>query len=61
VVEQNAADHVVALLRTFEEGKNATIIGEFTEDHVGKVVLASSIGGRRVVNYLTGEQLPRIC
>ncbi len=39
----------------------AAAIGNLTEEHKGKVILKSSIGGRRVVNMLPGEQLPRIC
>ena len=44
-----------------EMGKEACIIGEVVADHAGQVILQSSIGGRRVVNMLPGEQLPRIC
>ncbi len=36
-------------------------IGEVTSEHPRQVVLTSGIGGRRVVNMLAGEQLPRIC
>ena len=60
-VEERAADQVVSILSKQEGGMNASVIGEVVQDHVGKVVLSSRIGGRRVVNYLTGEQLPRIC
>ncbi len=42
-------------------GKDAEIIGEVVGDHPGMVVLKSRIGGTRVVDMLTGEQLPRIC
>jgi hydrogenase expression/formation protein HypE len=38
-----------------------SIIGSITSDHPGKVILNSRIGGKRVVNLLPGEQLPRIC
>jgi hydrogenase expression/formation protein HypE len=55
------ADECLAFLRTTEEGSQAAIIGEMVEEHPGKVVLQSGIGGRRVVNMLPGEQLPRIC
>lgn len=44
-----------------ENGINAAIIGEVSTDNPGKVVLKSAIGGKRIVNYLPGEQLPRIC
>ena len=48
-------------LQQNENGRNAAIIGEVITDYAGKVILKSRIGGKRVVNYLTGEQLPRIC
>lgn len=61
IVKNEVANDVVSILHENENGTNAAIIGEVTEQHPGKVLLRSKIGGRRVVNYLTGEQLPRIC
>lgn len=61
VVKKDIADAFIASLRNDENGVNAAIIGEATNEHPGKVLMKSRIGGRRVVNYLTGEQLPRIC
>ncbi len=61
VVSPAIAGECLALLRQDENGKNAALIGEAGTEHPGKVLLKSRIGGRRVVNYLTGEQLPRIC
>lgn len=61
VVNHIIADDVLALLKNEPGFEAACIIGEVTEDHPGKVIMKSGIGGRRVVNYLTGEQLPRIC
>ena len=42
-------------------GKNAVIIGEVVAEHPGKVFMRTRIGGVRIVDMLTGEQLPRIC
>ncbi len=42
-------------------GKQAAIIGEVTEDQHGFVQMETSFGGSRVVDWLAGEQLPRIC
>ena len=42
-------------------GEEARIIGEVVEDHPGRVVLKTSLGGERVLDMLSGEQLPRIC
>ena len=43
------------------KGKHAARIGTIVKDHPGKVVMESSIGGKRIVTPLIGEQLPRIC
>ncbi len=61
VVNPSMADSVLKVMRTHELGTRANIIGEIASEHPGQVVLHSAIGGRRVVNYLTGDQLPRIC
>ena len=42
-------------------GREAAVIGEVVADHPGQVMLRSRIGGTRVVDMLSGEQLPRIC
>lgn len=61
IVDGNVAEQVIEKLQSFEECKNAAIIGEVVEAHPRQVVLTSGIGGKRVVNMLVGEQLPRIC
>lgn len=61
VVKGEIAEAVVEALRSDPYGAHAAIIGEVNAENPGKVVLKSRIGGSRVVNYLTGEQLPRIC
>ena len=60
-VEANVADAVLTKLESLEYGVHAAMIGEVVDSHPGKVVLQSSIGGKRVVNMAVGEQLPRIC
>jgi len=61
IVEKEVAGEIVSHLRSAEPGKNAAIIGEVTEESRGKVWMKSRAGGRRVVGFLPGEQLPRIC
>lgn len=61
IVDKDAAAEALELLRKDENGTNAALIGEVTAEHAGKVMMKSRIGGHRVVGYLTGEQLPRIC
>lgn len=61
IVSAECADDVLSQLRKAEYACNASIIGEVVEDHPRQVVLTSSIGGKRIVNMMVGEQLPRIC
>lgn len=61
VVDNLVAEDLTAELRKDPFCRQASIVGEITESHAKQVVMHSSIGGRRVVNMLVGEQLPRIC
>ena len=61
IVDAGIADDLLAQLQNKETFKNAAIIGEVVAAHPKQVVLTSQIGGKRVVNMLVGEQLPRIC
>ena len=61
IVKSDLASPVVKLLRSDEAGRHAAIIGSVNNSTPRKVLIKSAIGGRRVVSYLTGEQLPRIC
>jgi len=42
-------------------GKESKVIGRVVKKSEGKVYLNTTIGGKRIVDMLTGEQLPRIC
>ena len=55
------ADKVLERLREDQYGEEAVIIGEVVDDHPGMVLMRSTVGGKRVVQMLSGEQLPRIC
>ena len=61
VADKLIAAALLALLQDNVNGVNAKAFGTITHEHRGQVILQSSIGGRRVVNMLPGEQLPRIC
>lgn len=61
VVDGDIADNFTQILRGCEYGENAAIMGEVVATHPRQVILTSKIGGKRVVNMLVGEQLPRIC
>jgi hydrogenase expression/formation protein HypE len=61
IVARDHAEAALAAMRSHPLGRDAAIIGEVVADHPGKVFLKSRIGGMRVVDMLSGEQLPRIC
>ncbi len=61
IISPDIADDFMREIKGHPKGENAEIIGEIVETHKGKVVMHSPIGGKRVVNMLIGEQLPRIC
>lgn len=60
-IEADSADEVLKTMRKDEFGKDACIIGEVISDNPGNVFMQTRIGGTRIVDMLTGEQLPRIC
>ena len=61
IVKNEIAETFVNVLCNDDNGVNARIIGEVVSEPHRKVILQSRVGGSRLVNYLTGEQLPRIC
>jgi hydrogenase expression/formation protein HypE len=61
VVDAKDAEIIVSEIKQKKEFNAAAIIGTITEEHKGKVVMNTSVGGRRIVDMLAGEQLPRIC
>jgi hydrogenase expression/formation protein HypE len=48
-------------MRAHPLGANAAIIGAVHEDPHHFVQMETAFGGKRIVDWLTGEQLPRIC
>jgi hydrogenase expression/formation protein HypE len=54
-------DLLLAAMRAHPLGRAAQRIGTVIEDSNGFVQMATRFGGRRVVDWLSGEQLPRIC
>jgi hydrogenase expression/formation protein HypE len=61
IVAREAAEAVLAAMQQHPLGQEAAIIGEVVEEHPGRVFMRSRVGGMRVVDMLSGEQLPRIC
>ncbi len=54
-------ERVLAAMRAHPLGANAAHIGEVIADTHHFVQLITSFGGKRVVDWLAGDQLPRIC
>ena len=60
-VPSEIAPEVFKKMRKNKYGKESKIIGRVARKSEGKVYLNTGIGGKRIVDMLTGEQLPRIC
>ncbi len=58
---QADAERLLATLRAHPQGADAAIIGEVHEDAHHFVQMTTAFGGKRIVDWLTGDQLPRIC
>ncbi|WP_424360304.1 hydrogenase expression/formation protein HypE [Methylocystis parvus] len=61
VAAPEAADALLDAMRAHPLGQAAALIGVAAEDDRRFVQLKSSFGGSRIVDWLAGEQLPRIC
>jgi hydrogenase expression/formation protein HypE len=65
IVAAEDAERALSLIQSAKYGANARVIGEVqaprTEDERGRLVLRTRIGGRRSLDVLQGEGLPRIC
>lgn len=61
IVKSGKEEKILALLQQHKKGKDAAIIGEISPDNPSKTVMISAIGGKRIVDMLSGEMLPRIC
>jgi len=58
---EDQAKKLLAVMRVHPEGCNAAIIGTVVEDPQHFVEMKTTLGGNRMVDWLAGEQLPRIC
>ena len=61
IVSEKDAEIVLQTMRKNEFGKDSQIIGEVVTNYPGKVILKTNIGGKRIIDMLLGDQLPRIC
>jgi len=61
VVPGALAEPARAAMATHPLGEGAAVIGHVTQGPAGRVVMQTNFGGKRIVDMLVGEQLPRIC
>ncbi len=61
ICAQEDTQRLLEVMRGHHLGQASSIIGEVLEDAHGFVQMTTKMGGRRVVDWLAGEQLPRIC
>jgi hydrogenase expression/formation protein HypE len=61
IVPAEATSAVLASMHRHPEGLRAARIGTVVSEHPGMVTMKTRVGGSRVVEQLSGEQLPRIC
>lgn len=61
IVAPDAAQDLRATMRAHPLGAGAAIIGEIVEDEHNFVQMTTAFGGGQIVDWLSGEQLPRIC
>ncbi|MCX7954319.1 MAG: hydrogenase expression/formation protein HypE [Bacteroidales bacterium] len=64
VCDKNHTEKVLEIMHRNQYGKQAAVIGEIVKVNQyqkGNVVLNTKVGGKRIINMLSGEQIPRIC
>ena len=61
ICAKNDAEMLLATMRKHPLGADGAIIGSVHEDPHHFVQMATALGGKRIVDWLTGDQLPRIC
>ncbi len=61
ICPQEDAERLLDVMQQHPLGKESAIIGKVVEDQHSFVQMETSFGGSRMVDWLVGEQLPRIC
>jgi hydrogenase expression/formation protein HypE len=61
VVDPKMAESVLEAMRRHPLGREARIVGTVTDTHPGLVTMRTLLGTTRIVDMLSGDQLPRIC
>jgi hydrogenase expression/formation protein HypE len=61
IVPEQETEQALAILRAHHQGSASVRIGEVQAAQPGLVTMKSRIGATRIIDMLSGEQLPRIC
>ena len=61
IVSTEAAESVLEIMQKHPAAHGPAIVGTVTSDHPGCVELRGDLGGSRILDLLSGEQMPRIC
>jgi hydrogenase expression/formation protein HypE len=61
ICSADQAGRLLDVMRANPLGRDSVIIGEVVADPNAFVQMRTAFGGSRIVDWLTGEQLPRIC
>lgn len=61
LVEEDVAQEALSIIRSCKYGENAAVIGRVSSEQPGFVSMKTAIGGKRLVDWLNSDPLPRIC
>lgn len=61
IAPESSSDEILAVMKKNEFGIDSVIIGEVTDQQTSRVIMKTGIGSNRIVDMISGEQLPRIC
>jgi len=61
ILSEEDADEVLSIMQSHESGRESRLIGRVGSEYSGLLHLETTIGSTRIVDMISGEQLPRIC
>ena len=61
IADKEASKKIVEIMQSFDKGKQACIIGSINKSEEAQVYMKTQIGGKRIINKLIGDNLPRLC
>lgn len=61
IVDKKDEEKVLEILKTYDTGKDAKVIGKISNNDKGKLFIKTPLGNTRRLNRLSGTLLPRIC